>query len=356
MSTTVIRYVFVPGLGGTRIYCGGSCERALGRLFPSYFGSMHKHFFDGSCTDVQLRTFSHFARFLSVYQNLLKRLGDECIIFNYDWRLDALTCAKQLQTFMDENKVSEECTLIGHSNGGLIIRILLEYLRRPHNGRVFICGTPIYGSQNYKDYNVELSLFDRLAHRRVPGQRRRRSVVFTQHDMDRIMTTFTRSLVMLVPSYIFERYTIDELAAMFNHRCVDVAHLTTVAIIHRTLAHFSGQRYVFFYNVRDKHRSSRRQCTHREFIHGLFDGKNNTDAAPSTNTLDIHRLRVEATEEKCTDRTGCIVYSDKQIVSDGLVLPAQYIPRNACVMIANDYLPHCLQMNSSFLLDILKHN
>lgn len=177
MKTQLI--IIVPGIGGSKIYC--KCKglhHRRRRLYPRrgwFFNSaIDKHMYE--CPNIEtsiLKTFWNF----SIYDKFLKKLNgspfNRVEIFSYDWRRDPVDIARDLLQFIKIFNCDQyaQIKIFGHSLGGLIIRIMFEYLNGmnelhvdPEKILVYQCGTPAYGSLNIHDYNYGFELEIGRAH------------------------------------------------------------------------------------------------------------------------------------------------------------------------------------------------
>lgn len=314
-------YIIVPGLGGSRIYCGCNGKRSLLKLYPS-LRSFGKHFFDRSCASIVKPLKSVFG--VSIYRQLENRLGkNKCIFFPYDWRWNTpLEAAKNLYQFIKKME-RRSVTLIGHSNGGFIIRILLEYLSFPRNeiDKIFICGTPFFGSMNECLYKTEYNLYFKLIDPTVSI--RIKPLLLSTKDINNIFKHCRSALVYFVPSCIFQKYTNAELASEFS---VPEHELSIVKTIHMRLSKFKFERYTFYFNI-----------SYNDSI---------TTTYPSQMPMFNYII---PTATSMTQHKNGTVQVTRKIKTDSLVVPSLEFPRNSVVLFDDFPLSHSLIMNSRFL-------
>lgn len=233
--------IFLPGFGGSKIYC--ACDpKKLVRLYPKsnvFQSNLCAHFFEckNTKTKVMKTTFG-----ISVYKNFLKRIdvsaSQQLKVFSYDWsRFTPLQIAEQLKRYLIENNFNK-IFLVGHSMGGLVIRILIEYLNYTKNiKKVLICGTPLYGSVNYTDYNFEYNLYLAIVKNDI-------SLVeapfhFSNNDKKNFFSTFPNSVKYLMPTYTI------------NGQCSVVNFDNDLKSVHTKLSEFKFPEsvdYIFYYN------------------------------------------------------------------------------------------------------------
>lgn len=251
-------YVILPGLFGSKIYC--SCDENKPRkLYPKMFGSLENHFFDTNCRTTTKPLKSYFG--VSVYRKLEERLhksGHVVKYFSYDWRKTPLDIAKLCAEFLtrltdnhhDEEKQNiDVITLIGHSNGGYVLRILFEYLNYPRNEfrHIIIFGTPLFGNLNFNLYNKEFQLYKKLC--KHINKIKKRTFMFTANDMSKILKTFKSTLIYFIPTPIFFYETIENLSVLVG---VEISELFLASCIHKRLHQMRTQKYIFVYNTSKK--------------------------------------------------------------------------------------------------------
>lgn len=330
-------FIIVPGLGGSRIYCDCNDTANHGkRMYPAKFLINHldEHFFECEKT-VTLPLMSFFG--YSVYKKLHKRLqrsGAKVLFFSYDWRRPALENGKKLYNYLEDvvggDLRDANIALVGHSLGGLILRIVIEYLKFPSQTfhKVFICGTPLIGSLNMFDYNSEIILADVLirgSRRRLPRKPR----LLCQSDVHRLIDRFRLALLYMVPSYEFGR--------MHGMQDVNIVDFDTVRIVHSVLGKFEfpGDRlYALFFNV------SRRQQIDYKLPTGFVQRNAWMIARPET--VNIHW------------QTNNEFNFQTQRDMDGTVLPCTVFPKNCIVIFDDNHMGHAFMLNSKYLANVLE--
>lgn len=305
-----MHYVIIPGIGGSKIYCNCNGEKI--KMYPKQlyriWGNLDKHFFEEckSVTRPLMRIYK-----MSCYHNLVKRLGkDNTTILSYDWRKNPVEIAK---SFLD--KLIPGSTLIGHSNGGFILRILFEYFKvdRSLYKNVFICATPNYGSLCVGSYHEEEYVYRRLNGDSVP-RNRLKSIMFTKRDVDKIFKSFPNELVYYIPSF---RFMNDK------PRTVDVIDFENAKILHITLSRYRIDRYHMYYNTG-------------------FDTRVSSDMNNDFNLI------LTSDDLQYTDNR---FIATRKLKTDSLVVPSYHMIPSSVTLHDNSNLPHCLIMNSEWLIN-----
>lgn len=319
----MIYYLIVPGLGGSRIYCNCCSSRAPKKIYP-VLGSLSKHFFDKNCVSSvkPLKTVCA----ISIYKKLTLRLGKEkCEYFPYDWRWQTpLSVAKKLAEYINARK-GKQLSLIGHSNGGFIIRILLEYLKfqRDKIDRVYICGTPFFGSINELVYKNEDNLYEKLKNSKISISIK--PLLLSRKDIDRIFIHCRESLIYFIPTYIFKKKTNSELAIELDLNETDIM---VARAVHLQLANFDIKSYVFYFNI-----------SRQDYVTTAMNDKNFYYIVPAATDL--------------IKKPGNNFIVSMAIRSDSLVIPTAEFPRNSIILYDTYPLSHSLIMNSTFLSKII---
>lgn len=321
-------YLIVPGLGGSRIYCN-CCASKPRKLYP-VLGSLSKHFFDKNCKSSikPLKTVCA----ISIYKNLALRIGkQQCNYFPYDWRWQTpLAVAKKLYEYLQKNSEVRTFSLIGHSNGGFIIRILLEYLKLPRAtvNRVYICGTPFFGSPNPMMYKNEINLYEKLKNQKTIISIK--PLLLSRRDIDRIFQHCRNCLVYFIPTYIFRQKTNNELASELG---LDEIDITMARAVHLRLANFELDEYVFYFNI-----------SRRDMITTSIDEE----------TFNRSFFCIMPTATNLVKKINCpIMKFSTNIRSDSLVIPTAEFPRNSVILYDDYPLSHSLIMNSTFLSNFI---
>lgn len=383
MTKTII---LIPGLGGSKIYCNcknlskfydgvgaqftsqhidednNNKESHHERLYPSKFlkfTNMNRHFF--SCKRTKTKPLlSHFH--VSVYKRLVERLKDDNArvkVFSYDWRLNPLDNCHRLKEYLEkiilERKLKEttmgfnfdedattlaattpNLILVGHSLGGLMLRILMEYLKFPCENifKVYICGTPLIGSQNIYDYNCKQNIIrillndNTIVKTDIP-----RPLLISSGDVVRFIQTFPQTTLYLMPTY--EVLNIKYLPNVVYN---DIYIIRT---IHRVLGRFNfpgDMLYTMIFNISQKNKISYKipedriheytwMITRREkmkLFWNFNEGKYNL---------------------KCKRHM------------DSTVVPCTFLPSNCSIIFDSNYLKHSMIMNSQYISsNIIKNN
>lgn len=256
-------YLIIPGLGGSKIYCNCNSEQEPVKLYPKLFGSLDEHFFDAACKTSTKPLRSYFG--ISVYRTLEKRLGRagfDVQYFSYDWRKSPLEAAQRLSQYLTNlthvndlqqpiGKDNDDATitLIGHSNGGYILRILFEYLNYPRDAfrHIIIFGTPFFGQPELATYNKEFQLYKKMCS--VDQHIKTKSILFSEQDMNAIFKHFKTTLAFFLPTTVFLDESVESVSAKIHTNLVDVY---IVSQIHKQLSQMRTQKYIFVFNVSQK--------------------------------------------------------------------------------------------------------
>lgn len=252
--------ILVPGIGGSGIYCdcGGSMNKR--KLYPSKLPGLiglHQHFY--SCPQTTTKILKTVYG-ISVYRNFLFRT--KAVAFSYDWRRSPILHAKALLEFLLAQYPCHKITLVGHSLGGLIVRILIEYLRPvellDHLADVYICGTPFYGSCDTNDYNCELQIVSVLTKSKKNIKLQHKPIVLTSSDIRNIFTHFGISLLYLAPTFVIRDLELKVFRQSMDSNNVyskeNYDELELIKCIHSALAayNFQGVHCRIFFNVSRK--------------------------------------------------------------------------------------------------------
>lgn len=240
----------------------------------------------------------------------MQRLGYEnCKMYAYDWRRPPLEIAQELA-----GQIEDGSTLIGHSNGGYILRILFEYLRfdRSRVASVFICGTPMYGSYNTFAYNQEYDIYYKLVDDKPCKSIK--SLMLTTKDICGIFKVYQNTLVYFIPTQCLLRLDSDK---------IDPIELTKARAVHMCLSRMGLMSYVLYFNI---HKTST-----IDQILGPADAIN----------IDVIKQ-----SDDFSAKRGAITYTTK---TDNLIVP--FSLTNSGAMLVHDTTPlaHCFIMNSRFL-------
>lgn len=382
--------ILVPGIAGSKLYCG--CTRdnltphidsdtnegqinitnstitatntrnvstaGLKRLYPRrrwFFNSAIDQHAD-TCTNIitkPLRTFWH----ISIYDKFIRKLSKNSFtkleIFSYDWRRNPVDLACELLEFVKQQNLVHytHLKLIGHSLGGFLIRIMIEYLQgicqlaiSPEQITVYECGTPMYGSENINDYNYGFELAAILASRGIfysscPLQKvtkrdikRIKPFLFSVSDLERIISGSTTSLLYLLPTPM-----ILTLQQMLDNDQINLSNenFPEIYAVHRCLARLQFPvKYIFFFNI----------SYHRiEDVYIPFRGHDIIDK------ITVHDIRPG---KHNAQQLGCGIYLRRLLKSDGLVVPysGKTIPLNCNIYVdESEKCSHAYLMNSTEL-------
>lgn len=378
MAKTII---LIPGLGGSKIYCncknlpkfyeslgsqftsqhieedGNKKEPRYERLYPSKFlkfTNMNRHFF--SCKRTKTKPLlSHF--YVSVYKRLVERLRDNNAnvkIFSYDWRLNPLDNCHRLKEYLEqiiherklkettmkfnsvEDVIAPNLILVGHSLGGLMLRILMEYLKYPCENifKVYICGTPLIGSLNIYDYNCKQNIIRILSNdKTIVKTDIPRPLLISSGDVVRFIQTFPQTTLFLMPTY--EVLNIKYLPNVLYN---DIYIIRT---IHRVLGRFNfpgDMLYTMIFNISQKNKINYKIPEDR--IHEytwLITRKDKMKLFWNLNEGKYHL--------KC----------NRQM--DSAVVPCTFLPSNCSIIFDSNYLKHNMIMNSQYISsNIIENN
>lgn len=333
--------LLIPGIGGSKIYC--MCGLKKTKLYPSPIPglkSLNRHFYE--CDNVSTKPLKKIYG-ISVYKNFLARTRAQC--YSYDWRQPAIEHAKQLYSHLIDEYDGDKLVLIGHSLGGLIIRILIEYLKPPDLlekiDQVFICGTPFFGSHDTNDYNCEVQILPVILQTKRHIQMQNKPVIITKNDIKQIFRHFGKTLLYLAPSFVIEK--------MYPENYIDengdikLGHYTSILLdeliemrnVHDALSKYEFHmqiEYNFFFNV-----SRKIDVTHT-MDKNLMKHISRKDG-------ETHIKRVKP-QNKIWEVT-------RTFDSDGLILSCRKMPINANIWFDHTLATHSLLMNSRQLSNII---
>lgn len=314
-----MKYFIIPGIGGSKIYC--CCGSRRVKLYPKklykVLSDIDAHFFDKKCK-VETKPLKRIFQ-LSVYDTLCRKLGKEnCILYSYDWRKSPLEVAKELVDVIPRGS-----TIIGHSNGGFIVRILFEYLNVPrsHYGNIFICSTPFFGSTNPFMYNHEENVYRRLKCPSLKGNYK--SIMLNDTDMEMIFLHFTSTLLYYLPTHRLNDKSLCHIT--------DPVDLEIVKSVHFILSRMRVDGYFFYYNIH--HRTS--VCLEMK------------------NDEIFNKSQLIPVAEKVVNKNENYVIKYK-VNTDTLVVPTNHFPPNTTIIYDTVPLSHAFTMNSQFLVNIIK--
>ncbi|MBE9550190.1 MAG: hypothetical protein IMF09_12365 [Proteobacteria bacterium] len=156
--------IFIPGIMGSELRLKNSNKKvwppSIFELTIGGYGRINE-LMDPAL--VATRPIVAIGGFYSVYRCILDDIktcgytnsgasGRKFISFPYDWRLSNLETAQKLATLLDSEDAFDELILIGHSMGGLVLRLLLESGEFDHRPwfnsitRLITYGTPHNGA------------------------------------------------------------------------------------------------------------------------------------------------------------------------------------------------------------------
>lgn len=363
MNKTLI--VIVPGYAGSKLYCNClNTQNTHGkRLYPRkywFFNSaLHSHL--ETCTNIitkPLRQFWLQSVYKKMEKKLNKNLRNTVKYYSYDWRQDPVNLALDLLIYLKTLTLERytSLTLVGHSLGGFIIRILVEYFRGHEQLimpseliRVFQCGTPIYGSLGVNDYNYGFQLAAILASynyfktscptRKVSKEQisKIKPFLFSKNDLKRLVKSVPENLVYLLPTpFIFGIHRNLKNGTMIVD---DMPHFDKVYKVHRILAEMSFPvQYRFFYNI-SEHKI--------EHVYVPFSFEE------ISNQISLH----EISPGNSVKNKRCGIYIERLMKSDGLIVPfisSKKVPENSRIYVdESESCTHGLIMNSQRLLTLI---
>lgn len=173
--------IFVPGIFGSRLK---TMENKI--LYPPSLkhhilykmGVYKKNYTNVDFKEILLNPFEYINvdtlesyGTKSVYKFFFTKINNEIIkknnankfiVFNYDWRMDLLVVVERLRnqiTFIQQSKKysNHKMILIGHSLGGLLCRLVLEYCNTTATTACFFCATPFFGNDYYLNILLTIS-------------------------------------------------------------------------------------------------------------------------------------------------------------------------------------------------------
>lgn len=332
-----MNYLIVPGFGGSKIYC--NCNKKPKRLYPNLFFDLNEHFFEPHACQTFVKPLRKVCG-IPIYNRLEHRLKnntkDRVDYFAYDWRKEPLFCAKKLKTLLYtkySEKERKSLVLIGHSNGGLIIRILFEYLKFSTNNvaSIILCATPLFGSFEFESFSREYDIYNVLCKNIKDGYGK--FTLLTAHDLDRIFKCFKTTLIYYIPSSILLSKTTESIYKLLGVGNVEITDVYLVQQIHRQLSKFSIlSKCLMVFNISKK--------MHQKISFDLYDAKfilqNEIRSFPK-----ISYMKNKGRGKSCDTQLSLNCFGDGVVC-----LPKNILP---CVIYDSSHLPHSLIMNSKFV-------
>ncbi|ABQ08779.1 hypothetical protein SGHV006 [Glossina pallidipes salivary gland hypertrophy virus] len=313
-------FVLVPGLYGSKLYCNccffNSNQSNSRRLYPpyGYVGNINEHFYE--CKNITCKPLKKILK-ISIYEKFLKRMRKKAqtISLAYNWTDDPLENAKKLQGQLLDIiacKRVKNIIIIGHSMGGLIVRIMCEYLQLPSlhptiNFTFVICGTPFYGSLNEHDYNYDINDLKTM----------KPFFLLTSHDFNKMIDVYKTSISYLAPS----------------NRVISSSNNEQIKKIHSCLSKFRfygiNYKYIFYYNL------------------------SHTTKIYRTMNIDVFNSNFNIGNFKVQNSTNTLIKVITNEPSDGKIIKPTLIPHNTVIALDFEYLPHALMLNSKYIVKIL---
>ena len=254
--------ILVPGFAASKLYCEcGKYGQQRVRLYPKRTtipgvgACMHDHL--KTCENVSTKPLKSFWNF-SIYNKFereLQRQGVDVHFFSYDWRREvtdsAASLARFIRTVMQESSNGTSAVdLVGHSMGGLIIRVMLEYLNVNMNiNHVYIFATPFYGSRNVVHYSTGFDLCAFLTSTQFfrstcPIKKMKKSKIyklkpflFTTAETKYLLKNYPQTFLYLLPTPMLVAivHSLDE----GEIECEDENALRKAARVHMTLSEYN---------------------------------------------------------------------------------------------------------------------
>lgn len=360
--------VFVPGIAGSKIYC--NCQSDVSspnygvikkRLYPRknwFFNSaIDNHIYE--CTNITTKPLKTFWN-ISIYNKFIKKLNtcpmNNVEIFSYDWRREPIEIALDLLTFLKRFDLQNyiHLKLIGHSLGGLIIRICLEYYDginelyiSPNHVSVYQCGTPMYGSDNIQDYNYGFELATMLSSSGLffsacPSKKLKKHDIkkikpflFSVNDLKKIVDKTSCSLLYLLPTPMIK--SIYQLLDSGQLHIREFENFDLIYAVHMKLANLNFPvKYSFYFNI----------SNHR--IETIYIPFYTSDIFSK---ISLHDIRPG------NRKNDCGIYLNRLMKSDGLVVPysGKNIPYNCNIYVdEGEKCSHAYLMNSTELCKIVQ--
>lgn len=365
METARILNIILPGIGGSKLFCTCDKGKAPKLLYPLscwwFFGSaIHPHLFD--CRNVIAEILKQFFC-KSILKKLEKRLNKnsnmETIYFAYDWRQSPLYIAREFSEWslkFDFTKYTQ-INIIGHSMGGLIIRIYYEFVQygaifNNQNSRVYICGTPMFGSMDINDYNHGYTLghifayvgyFNKISN--CPKEKeislkqikKIQPFLFRKNDIIKLVRNFPETFIMILPTPYLR--ALDE--KLHNNSIEAIAEFHYLVgrayMVHKALMEFKFLvKYKFYYNISTFQTEKTNIVLVGDYLLKMFS---------------FHNI------SKCDKGPNCCELVVKRVLkSDSLVLPychLEKLPRHCIVYLDREKIKHAYIMNSTKLAQII---
>lgn len=325
--------LIIPGIGGSKIYCGCSDKKNKPqKMYPKMFGDLENHFFETNCNVITKPIKTLYG--VSVYRNLERRIENNKVeYYSYDWRKNPLTIAQELKLYLQQRQdkdpsKKEIINLIGHSNGGYIIRILLEYLLYPREkiNYIFICGTPFYGSNDKSLYYNEIKTYRKLHDNNLEAPIK--LMCLSGGDVNKIFTIYKETLIYFIPSFVFIEQSTSSISDFTE---VSESSVIIAKAIHQVLGKFNISKCIFYFNIATK-KNIYRLVEEYELKNVYF------------NTIPRARSM---------KRINNRFYLKELLYTDNLIVPSINFPRNSTFIFDNIKLNHGLIMNSIYLTNII---
>lgn len=323
--------IIIPGIGGSKIYCNCSNNKRPIKLYPKLVGNLNKHFYNPNCKSITKPLKSLLG--ISVYSNLENRIKNHHKIeyYSYDWRKTPLSIAKELYIYLENCKRSstETINIIGHSNGGYIIRILIEYLNYPRDclNYVFICGTPFYGSVDKTLYNSEMKIYRKLHDNKIEAPIK--LMCLSGRDVNKIFTIYKETLLYFIPSFVFRDKTTKFISEYIN---VPESSVVVAKALHSNLGKFNIVKTIFYFNT-----------SIRKKVYRLIE------------QYELKNVYFNIIPRaKAMKRIGDQIYLKELTYSDNLIIPSIQFPRNSTFIFDEIKLNHGLIMNSLYFTHALE--
>ncbi len=322
---TNVETILIPGIGGSKIYC--KCNGRVKRLYPkkitNYVCNLNNHFFEKKCIVGVKIMKTYFS--LSIYRKILEQTNVKA--WPYDWRVPAIDIAKKFLIRLKElENEGKKINLIGHSNGGLIIRLIIEYLGFKNVSNVYICSSPLYGSFDPLTYFNEDLLFRRLICKKqtcpkIP------QMTMNKSDLNKCIKNFRETLCYLSPTYrIFSMNAIELANALQIPRDVAIK----IQAIHRILSKINSMNSM---NEIDRP------------LYNFYFNKYKIQMMERDKNI-VKELSFFA-EDRTGENLKFKVCTDATVVSKDFFIP------NSKIYYDKSFFPHAMNMNSQFLIDLI---
>ncbi|WKA13598.1 MAG: putative lecithin:cholesterol acyltransferase lcat [Cotesia congregata filamentous virus 2] len=276
-----ILYFFVPGLMGSQLELISKNNKKK-IIYPTPVvtllnPSKRKDFFKKYMLNTELPIYGTkiLESFMGydIYGNFIKKLkkkaksigkNSKVILFPYDWRKNINFNVSELHECIghwSSRILFRDCdiVLIGHSLGGVLLRILIETydlakksLYYSRVSKVVLCATPLFGQRNY------FHMFYNIVHANNPHDKDRNSLYFRSNvllnnqEQLELFSNFWHSLFILCrkENLLDFRLTLYNNPQKYNVRCLSIENDSKIIESLAQINKPSTIKYIIVYNTK----------------------------------------------------------------------------------------------------------